>query len=77
MLPLVLPATILLIISSFTCQFGVWAIRRGDRTAFLRNIAVTLVIGIIFLVMQLTDYTLLGQEGVTLTSGPSGPRTSR
>ena len=39
MLPLVLPATILLIISSFTCQFGVWAIRRNDRTAFLRFFA--------------------------------------
>jgi cytochrome c oxidase subunit 3 len=72
MLPLVLPATILLIISSFTCQFGVWAIRRGDHTAFLRFFAVTLVIGGVFLVMQLTDYALLGQEGVTLTSGTFG-----
>ena len=26
------PATILLIISSFTCQLGVWAIRKNDRT---------------------------------------------
>ena len=32
-LPLVGPATILLILSSFTCQFAVWAIRRDDRTA--------------------------------------------
>src|SRR4029077_12079642 len=28
-LPLVGPATVLLILSSFTCQLGVWAIRRG------------------------------------------------
>ena len=28
-LPLVGPATVLLILSSFTCQFAVWAIRRG------------------------------------------------
>src|SRR6188508_3889623 len=28
-LPFVGPATILLILSSFTCQFAVWAIRRG------------------------------------------------
>src|SRR5580765_3761190 len=27
-LPLVGPATVLLILSSFSCQFGVWAIRR-------------------------------------------------
>ena len=30
-LNLILPATIILVMSSFTCQFGVWAIRRGDR----------------------------------------------
>jgi cytochrome c oxidase subunit 3 len=28
-LPLVGPATVLLILSSFTCQYAVWAIRRG------------------------------------------------
>ena len=48
-LPLVGPATVLLILSSFTCQFAVWAIRRGDRTAFVRNIAVTFLIGVVFL----------------------------
>src|SRR5262245_48007356 len=58
-LPLVGPATVLLILSSFTCQFAVWAIRRGDRTAFLRNIAVTFLIGIAFLLMQATDYVAL------------------
>ena len=36
-LPFVGPATVLLILSSFTCQFAVWAIRRDDRTAFLRH----------------------------------------
>ena len=71
-LPLVGPATVLLILSSFTCQFGVWAIRRGDRTAFLRNFAVTFIIGITFLIMQATDYGLLGHEGLTLSSGTYG-----
>jgi cytochrome c oxidase subunit III len=71
-LPLVGPATVLLILSSFTCQFGVWAIRRGDRTAFLRNFAVTFIIGITFLLMQGTDYVLLAQEGLTLSSGTFG-----
>ncbi len=66
------PATILLILSSFTCQFGVWAIRRGDRTAFLRNFGVTLVIGITFLILQSVDYYMLGQEGLTLSSGTYG-----
>jgi cytochrome c oxidase subunit 3 len=72
MLPLVLPATILLVSSSFTCQLGVNAIRRDDRTGFLRAIAVTLILGIIFLVMQATDYTMLYSEGVTLDAGTFG-----
>jgi cytochrome c oxidase subunit III len=71
-LPLVGPATVLLILSSFTCQFAVWAIRRGDRTGFLRNIAVTFVIGVTFLIMQATDYVILGSEGMTLSAGPYG-----
>ena len=72
-LPLVGPATVLLIISSFTAQFAVWAIRRGDRTAFIRNLSVTVVIGVIFLIMQAIDYGLLGAEGISLAgSGTFG-----
>lgn len=71
-LPLVGPATVLLILSSFTCQFGVWAIRRGDHVAFIRNFAVTVVLGVVFLVMQAADYSILGSEGLTLSSGVFG-----
>jgi cytochrome c oxidase subunit 3 len=71
-LPLVGPATVLLVLSSFTCQFAVWAIRRDDRTAFLRNIGVTFVIGLVFLTMQAIDYALLGSEGITLSAGTFG-----
>jgi cytochrome c oxidase subunit 3 len=71
-LPLVGPATLLLILSSFTCQFAVWAIRRGDRVAFVRNIAVTFVIGVVFLIAQAMDYWILGHEGITLSSGTFG-----
>jgi len=71
-LPFVGPATILLIISSFTCQWAVWAIRRDDRTVFIRGMAVTVVLGIVFLLMQITDYAFLGQEGLTLASGQFG-----
>ena len=52
--------TVILITSSFTCQFGVWAIRRDDRTGFVRNMAVTLVLGIVFLLGQLYDYSTIG-----------------
>jgi cytochrome c oxidase subunit III len=71
-LPFVGPATVLLILSSFTCQFGVWAIRRGDRTAFLRTFAVTFILGVIFLIMQAADYVLLYSEDITLSSGTFG-----
>ena len=71
-LPLVGPATVLLIFSSFTCQLAVWAIRRDDRTAFIRNIAATFLIGVIFLVMQAIDYMLLYSEEITLSAGPFG-----
>jgi cytochrome c oxidase subunit 3 len=72
LLPFVAPATVLLILSSFTCQFGVWAIRRGDRTAFIRNFAVTFILGAIFLLMQAADYALLYSEDITLSSGTFG-----
>jgi cytochrome c oxidase subunit III len=71
-LPFVGPATILLILSSFTCQIGVWAIRRDDRVVFIRAIAVTFIIGVVFLLMQLADYALLGSENITLSSGTFG-----
>jgi cytochrome c oxidase subunit 3 len=71
-LPFVGPATVLLILSSFTCQFAVWAIRRGDHVAFVRNIAVTFVIGVVFLLLQVLDYALLASEGITLSAGTFG-----
>ena len=71
-LPFVGPATILLILSSVSCQYAVWAIRRDDRTVFLRAMTVTVVLGITFLLMQATDYVLLGSEGLTLASGIFG-----
>jgi len=71
-LPFVGPATVLLILSSVTCQYAVWMIRRDDRTRFVRAMAVTVILGIVFLLMQATDYVLLGSEGLTLSSGTYG-----
>ena len=55
-----LTLTIVLVISSFTCQMGVWAIRRNDRSGLVRAIGVTLVLGIVFLLGQIYDYSTLG-----------------
>jgi cytochrome c oxidase subunit 3 len=70
--PLVGPATVLLVLSSFTAQFAIWAIRRGDRTAFIRFQAVTVILGVVFLIMQAIDYMELGSHGLTLSSGTFG-----
>jgi cytochrome c oxidase subunit 3 len=69
---LILIATIILVASSFTCQFAVWSIRRGDRRGFIRNIAATFILGVIFLGMQAYDYAILFSEGLTLGSGAFG-----
>ncbi|HLO35229.1 MAG TPA: cytochrome c oxidase subunit 3 [Candidatus Deferrimicrobium sp.] len=55
-----LALTIILVSSSVTCQLGVWAIRRNDRTGFIRAIGVTLVLGIVFLMGQVYDYSTIG-----------------
>jgi cytochrome c oxidase subunit 3 len=52
--------TAILVTSSVTCQIGVWAIRRDDRTRFVRAIGITLVLGIVFLIGQAYDYSQLG-----------------
>jgi cytochrome c oxidase subunit 3 len=70
--PLAGPATVVLVLSSFTCQFAVWAIRKDDRTGFIRNLSVTIVLGIVFLVVQGSDYIMLWSEGLTLDSGVYG-----
>ena len=71
-LNVILPATILLVISSFTCQYAVWAIKKDNRTSFLRNMAVTVVLGSLFLLMQLYDYTVLFHEGLSMGSTTFG-----
>jgi cytochrome c oxidase subunit III len=59
--------TAILVLSSVTMQLGIWAIRRGDRRAFLRATAVTLLLGVVFLVGQVWDYTQL-EFGITDTA---------
>ena len=52
--------TAILLASSFTMQFGVWAIRRGDTGKLRMWTAITLVLGVLFLMGQLYDYSTLG-----------------
>ena len=59
-LPLAAVLTAILVASSFTMQFGVWAIRRGDTGKLKLWTAITLGLGVLFLAGQLYDYTQLG-----------------
>jgi cytochrome c oxidase subunit III len=52
--------TAILVSSSFTMQFGVWAIRRGDTGKLKMWTGVTLLLGLLFLAGQLYDYSQLG-----------------
>ena len=52
--------TVILVSSSFTMQYAVSRIRRGDRTGMVRALTVTLILGVVFLCGQLYDYSSLG-----------------
>jgi cytochrome c oxidase subunit 3 len=52
--------TIILITSSVTIQFGINAIRRGDQGKLKMWVGITLLLGVLFLMGQLYDYSQLG-----------------
>jgi len=59
-MPLAAVLTAILVSSSFTMQFGVAAIRRGDQRGLRMWVGLTLVLGVLFLLGQLYDYSRLG-----------------
>jgi len=59
-LPLAAVLTAILVASSFTMQFGVWAIRRGDTGKLKLWTGITLALGVLFLIGQMYDYSQLG-----------------
>ena len=64
--------TAILVTSSVTMQFGVWAIRKNNQRRLVLWLAVSLLLGAIFLVMQALEYANLIEEGMTLSSGVFG-----
>jgi cytochrome c oxidase subunit 3 len=65
--------TMILVSSSFTMQWGVSRIRRGDRTGMNRAIALTVILGVIFLTLQVADYmNLSANENFGINSGVYG-----
>jgi cytochrome c oxidase subunit 3 len=64
--------TIVLVASSFTCQFGVWAAERGDVVGLRRWYILSLIMGAVFVLGQANEYHNLVGEGTTFSSSPYG-----
>ncbi len=54
--PLPLVGTFLLVLSSFTIQWAIWRIRKNARTGLVRGLAITLLLGVMFLGIQMYEY---------------------
>ena len=71
--PYALVVTIVLVASSFTCQFGVFAAERGDVFGLRRWYLLTLAMGTFFVLGQAYEYyNLAVHEGLTLSSDAYG-----
>ncbi|MCP2165294.1 aa3-type cytochrome oxidase subunit III [Goodfellowiella coeruleoviolacea] len=68
-----LPFTVILVASSFTCQWGVFAAERGDVFGLRRWYLLTLVLGAIFVAGQAGEYyTLVTEHETTISSSAYG-----
>ncbi|WP_030355420.1 heme-copper oxidase subunit III [Streptomyces scopuliridis] len=65
--------TTILVLSSLTCQLGVFAAERGDVKKLRTWFVITFVMGAIFIGGQVFEYTeLVKAEGISLSSDPYG-----
>ena len=65
--------TTILVLSSLTCQIGVFAAERGDVKKLRGWFIVTFIMGAIFIGGQIYEYTsLVTEDGISLSSDPYG-----
>jgi cytochrome c oxidase subunit 3 len=64
--------TTILVLSSVTCQIGVFAAERGDVYALRRWFTLTFVMGLVFVLGQANEFHLQWQEGNSLHSDGYG-----
>ncbi|GAA3340261.1 heme-copper oxidase subunit III [Amorphoplanes nipponensis] len=64
--------TVILVLSSVTCQLGVFAAEKGDVFALRRWFTLTFVMGLIFVLGQANEYRTLVGEGVKLNGDGYG-----
>ena len=62
-LPYALTFTVILVLSSITCQIGVFAAERGDVHGLRRWFALTFVMGLVFVLGQVNEYRTLVARG--------------
>ena len=71
--PYALVVTIILVASSFTCQYGVFAAERGDVFGLRRWYVLTLIMGTMFVLGQVNEYRVLVTEhDTTIASSAYG-----
>jgi cytochrome c oxidase subunit 3 len=72
-LPYALVFTIILILSSVTCQFGVFAAESGNVYGLRRWFTITFVMGLAFVLGQMNEYRVLVTEhGTSISSSTYG-----
>ncbi|GIE76078.1 putative cytochrome c oxidase subunit 3 [Actinoplanes philippinensis] len=64
--------TVILVLSSVTCQLGVFAAEKGDVFALRRWFTITFVMGLIFVLGQVNEYRTLVGEGVKINGDGYG-----
>ncbi|GLY93348.1 heme-copper oxidase subunit III [Actinoplanes sp. NBRC 103695] len=65
--------TVILVLSSVTCQLGVFAAEKGDVFGLRRWFTVTFVMGLIFVLGQANEYrNLVTHEGITMQADGYG-----
>ena len=70
--PYALLITVILVSSSVTCQFGVFAAERGDVYGLRKWFLVTIILGSIFVIGQAYEYITLVGHGLTIQSSVYG-----
>jgi cytochrome c oxidase subunit 3 len=71
-LPYALVFTTILVLSSVTCQFGVFAAERGDVYGLRRWFTLTFVMGLLFVLGQANEYRHLVAEGIKINGDGYG-----
>jgi cytochrome c oxidase subunit 3 len=64
--------TTILVLSSVTCQIGVFAAERGDVRALRKWFSITFIMGAVFIGGQIYEYAKLVEEGLTLSNSVYG-----